>query len=63
MPSFIAERAKAFVGLIIAGLVPLILSAIQTSFGFTIPSDWVIAITAALTGIFVHQVPNKAPSQ
>ena len=59
---WILERAKAFVATLAAGIAPVIIAALEKSFGFDIPASWEFAIIAAITGLFVHQVPNKKPA-
>jgi Mn2+/Fe2+ NRAMP family transporter len=58
--NFILERAKAFVAAIAVGLVPVIIKAFETSSSFDIPPTWEAAIMVFVTGLLVHQVPNKA---
>ena len=60
---WILQRAKAVAAIFVSGLAPLLISAVEKGTGFDIPSSWELAITAFLTGLVVHQVSNKAPSQ
>lgn len=57
------QRAKAFAGAFAAGTVTVAIKSFETSFGFDVPSDieaWIIGgVTAVITGLVVHQVPNK----
>lgn len=56
---FILQRAKAFVGAVGAGSVPVVIVAFEKSFGFDVPTSWEVWILTAVTGLIVHQVPNK----
>lgn len=57
------QRAKAFAGAFAAGAITVAIKSFETSFGFDVPSEleaWLIAgVTAIVTGVVVHQVPNK----
>jgi hypothetical protein len=57
--NFILERAKAFVAAFAVGLVPVIIKAFETASGFDIPASWEATLLVAVTGLLVHQVPNK----
>ena len=56
---FLLQRAKAVFAVIVAGLAPLLIAAVETGTGFDVPVSWELALTALLTGLVVHQVPNK----
>lgn len=56
---FILQRAKAAAGFFMAGLAPLIIGSIEKGSGFDVPASWELALTMFLTGLIVHQVPNK----
>lgn len=56
---FILERAKAAAGFFMAGLAPLLIHTVETATSFDIPATWEAAIVMFLTGLVVHQVPNK----
>jgi hypothetical protein len=56
---FILERAKAFAALLAVGLVPVIIKAAEAASSFDIPASWEAWLLAAVTGLIVHQVPNK----
>lgn len=58
---FLLQRAKAFVAVLMAGLVPVAIGAFESAVGVSIPPDWKITITAFVTGLVVHTVPNAKP--
>lgn len=53
------QRAKAFVAALAVGIVPVLISALESASGFDIPSSWEGWLLLAVTGLVVHQVPNK----
>ena len=60
--TWILERAKAFVAVLAAGIAPVLIQATETATGFDIPATWELAFVAFVTGLVVHQVPNKTPA-
>ena len=60
---WILQRAKAFAGALAVAFVPAVITAFEKSFGFDVPASWEAWALAAVTGLFVYAVPNKAPSQ
>lgn len=56
---FLLQRAKAFAAAFATGLVPVFISAIEKASGFDIPGSWEAWLLIAVTGLVVHQVPNK----
>lgn len=56
---WVLERAKAFVAVVTPLIVAALLKGLEQVTGFDIPNDIELAIIAAATGLFVHQVPNK----
>ena len=56
---WILQRAKAFVAALAVGIVPVIITAAETATGFDIPASWEAWILLAVTGLVVHQTPNK----
>ena len=56
---FILQRAKMFAGAFAAGIVPVAIKAFETASTFDIPATWEAAILVFVTGLFVHQTPNK----
>jgi hypothetical protein len=56
---FILQRAKAAAAILAAGIGPLLIKAVETASGFDVPTSWELWLTALLTGLIVHQVPNK----
>lgn len=57
--NWILERAKAFAAAFAVGVVPVLISSVETASGFDIPATWEAGILAVVTGWFVYQVPNK----
>lgn len=53
------QRAKAFMGAAAPAVTLAIIKAAEQSFGFDVPTEYEVLITGAVTGIFVHQTPNK----
>ncbi len=56
---WILQRAKAFVAALSVGLVPVVIHATETASGFDIPASWETWLLLAVTGLVVHQTPNK----
>jgi hypothetical protein len=56
---FILQRAKAAVAILAVGIIPLLLNALESTLGIAVPNEWKIGITSVLTGLIVHQTPNK----
>ncbi len=63
MKDWILQRAKAFVGALVAGMIPVVIAAFESAVGFEIPADiksWIMITVGGLaTGWAVYQVPNK----
>lgn len=59
MLNFILSRMKAWMATLIPAVTISIMKSAETSFGFDIPAEIEIAIVSAVTGLVVHQVPNK----
>lgn len=57
--NFILERLKAFAAAFAVAIVPALITATETATGFDIPASWEAWIMVAVTGLFVHAVPNK----
>ena len=56
---WVLQRAKAVVGFAIPAVAAALIKAIEQGTGFDIPTEWELGIISAVTGIFVHQTPNK----
>jgi hypothetical protein len=56
---WILQRAKAFAAALAVGVVPVIISAAEKATGFDIPASWEAWVLLAVTGLVVHQTPNK----
>lgn len=56
---WILQRAKAFVAAVAVGIVPVVIKAAETASGFDIPASWEGWLLLAVTGLVVHQTPNK----
>jgi hypothetical protein len=56
---FILQRAKAFVAAIAVGIVPLLISSFEVATKFDVPASWEAWLLLTVTGLVVHQVPNK----
>lgn len=56
---WILQRAKAFAAALAVGIVPVIISAAEKASGFDIPASWEAWLLLAVTGLVVHQTPNK----
>lgn len=56
---FFLARLKAFVAIIVPGIATAVISGIEKASGFDIPASWELLILSAVTGIVVHQTPNK----
>lgn len=63
MKDFILERMKAVAGVVMPGVGALIVKAVEAFTGFDIPTEWELVIISFVTGLGVHQVKNKQPSQ
>ncbi len=57
---WILQRAKAFAATLAVGLVPVVIAAIEKATTFDIPTSWEAWALALVTGLVVHQVPNKS---
>lgn len=60
MLDWILQRAKAVMGFAIPAVTGAIIKSVEQGFGFDIPADVELGIIAFLTGLFVHQTPNKS---
>ena len=58
--NFFLERLKAFGAAFAVAVVPALIGAAETASGFDIPASWEAWIMVAITGLVVHQVPNKS---
>lgn len=56
---WILQRAKAFVAAVAVGVVPVIITSFETATTFDIPASWEAWILLVVTGLVVHQTPNK----
>ncbi len=56
---FILQRAKAFAAVFATGMVPVLVKAVEQASGFDVPATWEAWILVTVTGLVVHQVPNK----
>lgn len=56
---WILQRAKAFMGLAVPAIAAALIKAFEQSTGFDVPTDWEVGIISIVTGLVVHQVPNK----
>jgi hypothetical protein len=61
MWNFILQRAKAVVAVGAPLVTGAVIKAIEQGIGIDIPNDIEVYIIAGVTGLFVHQVPNKTP--
>lgn len=57
---FILHRMKAWMAALIPAVATAAITATEQSLGFDIPGEWEILVISFLTGLVVHQVPNKA---
>lgn len=60
---FVLARLKAFAALAVPGIATAFMQAFEKSTGFDIPSSWELLVLSAITGIIVHQVPNKSAAK
>lgn len=60
---FVLSRLKAFAALAVPGITTAIMQAFEQSTGFDIPTSWELLVLSAVTGLVVHQVPNKQISK
>jgi hypothetical protein len=56
---WVLQRLKAFAAVATPLIAAAILKGIEQASGFDIPNDWELSIISILTGLVVHQVPNK----
>lgn len=56
------QRLKAFVAVATPLVTAALLKGVEQAGGFDIPNDVELTIIAAVTGLVVHQVPNKKPA-
>lgn len=56
---WILQRAKAFASVLAVGIVPVLITAAESASGFDIPASWEAWLLALVTGLVVHQTPNK----
>lgn len=63
MKDFLLERLKAVAAIVTPMIGAAIIKGVEAGTGFDIPTDWELAFISFLTGIVVHQTPNKSPSQ
>lgn len=59
MTAFFLARLKAFFATLAAGLTPVIIKAVETATTFDIPTQYELAIAAAVTGWVVNYTTNK----
>lgn len=57
--NFILERMKAWMAALIPAVATAAIKATEQSLGFDIPIEWEVMVIGFLTGLVVHQVPNK----
>lgn len=53
------ERLKAFAAVVTPLITAAVLKGVEQASGFDIPNDLEVTIIAAVTGLVVHQTPNK----
>jgi hypothetical protein len=53
------ERLKAFAAVVTPLITAAILKGVEQATGFDIPNDLELTIIAGVTGVVVHQTPNK----
>jgi hypothetical protein len=56
---WVLARMKAWVAIAAPMITGAILKSVEQAMGFDIPTEFELMIVAAVTGLFVHQVPNK----
>lgn len=56
------QRAKAFAAVAAPLVTAAVLKGVEAASGFDIPNDWELSIISIVTGLTVHQVPNKKPA-
>ena len=59
MTDFILSRMKAWMATLIPAVTLSIIKSAETAWGFDIPTEIEITIVGFMTGLVVHQVPNK----
>lgn len=62
MGNWILERMKAFAAVVTPLITAAVLKGIEAASGFDIPNDLELTIIAGVTGLVVHQTPNKKPA-
>lgn len=53
------QRAKAFAAVAAPLATAAVLKGVEAATGFDIPNDWELSLISIVSGIVVHQVPNK----
>jgi hypothetical protein len=56
------QRLKAFAAVVTPLIVAAIIKGVEQASGFDVPNDLEVTIIAAVTGLVVHQTPNKKPA-
>jgi hypothetical protein len=61
--NFFMQRLKAFAAVVAPAIATALIKGAEAATGFDIPNDWELYIISFVTGLVVHQVPNRAPTQ